>query len=390
MAFVKPSTITNDTGAYEYKQGVSSNSFNYIDNSFPNMLDKTGDFITGAIVVNSGGTYEFQSGSSLTIDSGATVTISSGAIENVSGQLNLLTGSLLDIKSGSTFTIESGSTTTFHGTATVVSGGVLDTAAGGNLTVHGTETFYSGSNLTTNTGSTATFNGTVNLAATSVVAIHGTTALDATLTVNSTGTISVASSGTVSFASGGILTIPSGTVYTTQVWPSWITPVTRNIILNTSLGQAGSGSTWNYQSTGGVLSGAVGSVLVVPLVLAHNGATLSSVTVNMIVGNSHAGGVPAVFPQVAVYRTDTAGNVVSLSTQTIQTFGTTPGFGTAPATGADWYNSGLFWNLVYTCNQNNVIDNGNYTYTLKIQDELGTNSETTNVYYNNNLNSRLN
>lgn len=55
--FVKPSTTTGIAGPYSYKNGMSSPTQSYIDNSFPNILDKTGDNITGLIFLITGGGF---------------------------------------------------------------------------------------------------------------------------------------------------------------------------------------------------------------------------------------------------------------------------------------------------------------------------------------------
>jgi hypothetical protein len=52
VTFVKPSTVSTGIGAYDYKGSVGYPSQNYIDNNFPNILDKTGDTVNGNIVFN--------------------------------------------------------------------------------------------------------------------------------------------------------------------------------------------------------------------------------------------------------------------------------------------------------------------------------------------------
>lgn len=49
MTLLKPSSITNQSGVYGFKGSLPSSAQNYIDNSFPNILNKTGDNITGTI-----------------------------------------------------------------------------------------------------------------------------------------------------------------------------------------------------------------------------------------------------------------------------------------------------------------------------------------------------
>ena len=140
MTFVKPSTITNQTGAYAYKRGVSSPSFNYIDNNFPNMLDKTGDFVTGTVTFNSGSLLVMESGSLLDIVSGISFANSSyiyGNLTFYATDTNPSITQLTMIADVATNTLTLQSQSAYASAATNVNGGgfVIATgnaAAGGN------------------------------------------------------------------------------------------------------------------------------------------------------------------------------------------------------------------------------------------------------------------
>jgi hypothetical protein len=81
MTLVKPSTITSQSGAYQYKGQLTSPSLNYIDNQFPNLIDNTGGTMQGILTI--------ANGAAINVLSGGTVTVQSG------GDINMLTGSLL-------------------------------------------------------------------------------------------------------------------------------------------------------------------------------------------------------------------------------------------------------------------------------------------------------
>ena len=78
MTFVKPSSVTVQTGAYAYKGGVTSASMDYIDNSFPNILDTAGGgTITGPITLDS----------ILTLGTGGFIVIPVGTEMQVGGEI---------------------------------------------------------------------------------------------------------------------------------------------------------------------------------------------------------------------------------------------------------------------------------------------------------------
>ena len=64
-AFVRPSTVTGLTSPYGYKGGLPSSAQDYIDINFPNILNKTGDTITGTITLASTAILNFATGSLL-------------------------------------------------------------------------------------------------------------------------------------------------------------------------------------------------------------------------------------------------------------------------------------------------------------------------------------
>ena len=84
MTFSKPSSETGSVGFYQFKGLMPSYAQNYIDNQFPNCLDKSsaGDSISGHIQLLSGAELEADSGSSIVVDSGATLTLIDGLTLN--------------------------------------------------------------------------------------------------------------------------------------------------------------------------------------------------------------------------------------------------------------------------------------------------------------------
>jgi hypothetical protein len=107
----------------------------------------------------------------------------------------------------------------------------------------------------------------------------------------------------------------------------------------------------------------------------HDGATLATVTIWLIVADAHAGGVPGTLPNFAVYRDNlTSSALQSLLSTTTVVFSPTPG------TGAAWYAAGARQSFTMTCDQNNVIDKSTYIYYLNLQDENGANAVAGNYY----------
>lgn len=156
MTFVKPSSNTTSTGAFKYKGYIPNPSMNYIDNSFPNILDKTGDTISGVISLANLGGITGLNGSTLTMNTGSTTslagTITLGGTLSLTGALSHQSGSTDTLLSGSTFTANSGSTMALNGTIT--STATITTAFGASITLNATP-------LTLGSGSTATLGGAV-------------------------------------------------------------------------------------------------------------------------------------------------------------------------------------------------------------------------------------
>jgi hypothetical protein len=116
----------------------------------------------------------------------------------------------------------------------------------------------------------------------------------------------------------------------------------------------------------------------VPLDFLHHGATLNSLAFVFAVGASHTG-VPAQLPQFSIYRSPLAigasaySSSVALSTTAAQSPAT-------PGSGSIWYDSGVNQQMVYGCNQANVIDTTQYAYFAVIEDENSTNAIAGNLY----------
>lgn len=89
MTFHKPSTDSTSIGAFTYKGLISSTAMDYIDNSFTNILDKTGDTITGPITIGTGGNISIASGQSITGLSGGALTMNSGSTTTINGAFNV-------------------------------------------------------------------------------------------------------------------------------------------------------------------------------------------------------------------------------------------------------------------------------------------------------------
>lgn len=108
----------------------------------------------------------------------------------------------------------------------------------------------------------------------------------------------------------------------------------------------------------------------------HDGATLSTVNVNVVVNPAHSGSISGwVPPKLSVLRAPavTGGSIVALSSTAQQS--------PAPGTLTAWNSfTNAFNFFTYTCNQNNVIDRSAYIYYATLVDENGTNSLSGNVY----------
>jgi hypothetical protein len=134
MVFVKPSSVTIDAGAYAYKSGVTSASFNYIDNNFVNILDKTGDTATGTI--NFTGPVNFS----------GLVNYNADTVDFTTCVINAQTNTAINV-SGSSFISLATSSALIVGNsclAEIASGGTFGIATGGQLFSDGYCNFHSG------------------------------------------------------------------------------------------------------------------------------------------------------------------------------------------------------------------------------------------------------
>jgi hypothetical protein len=375
MTFSKPSTITSQTGAYRYKGGFSSVSSNYIDNSFPYMLDKRGDVITGELQIVSGGNITIQTGGSITgtglsigngnivfsgssgmqFDNTSTLTMSDtssiiiGATASLSnaGTLNMTSSGIFNLESGATFNVQPG------GLLQVVTGGAaLQVGSGSSLNMQ------PGSNLYLDNCSTMIISGTTTLSA------------SATLTTSGTAFLTMGSGSTLTMSSGSTLNI-HGT-FKSDSFAAWNVLPGRIMIESTTSGYPVSG-TW----TGApqfVYDNAAGGIWAQQLQRTHNGATLVQIIVGLAVGTGHSN-VPANRPSLSLvrYAWNNMFAYEPLSTTDPQVFPN-------PGSGSAYYAGGAQQSMTYVCNQNNVIDNTTYIYALLITDESGANSEALNAF----------
>ena len=113
----------------------------------------------------------------------------------------------------------------------------------------------------------------------------------------------------------------------------------------------------------------------------HEGATLASVSVGLLVVGVHSG-VPASLPSLSVQRVHLVPGSALPAPQTLKSTDSGSGipFSPTPATGAAWHDSGNLQELVYSCDQNHTIDNVNYVYFLVLTDEHGSNAVAGNTY----------
>ena len=101
--------------------------------------------------------------------------------------------------------------------------------------------------------------------------------------------------------------------------------------------------------------------LAIPGRYLHNGATLSTITMNYRVGRPHSA-LPIVQPALQCYRVTTAGVQAALAAGAAQV---------ADASAQAYYAAGNKKSLVLTCTTNNVIDTSQYTYLVKWIEETG-------------------
>lgn len=388
MTTKKPSTVTSATGAYAYKSGVSSTATNYIDNTFPNLLDKTGDYagIGGGVT----GEIEFLSGSSLVFDTGAVLQFTGSSVLAFGSTSELIfnNSSILEMNDTSNLIVGSSASLLCGGTLNITSGGTFHLKSTGTMHIESgaTQTVDSGGNITFSAGSTATVSGSanINFGSGSNLNMNAGSYLTCTdQTTNFTGSsqiIEISSGATFILpnSAGSFLTVGTGNTlnvhgtHKTDVWPQWNTAQLRSIIESTTSGIAISG-TW----AGGlqfVYDTGTGGVWAQQLYRTHHGATLYQLFVGLSVGTSHAS-VPAVRPSLSLIRYNWTGMFSPQALSTVD-----PQYFPNPGSGAAYYNGGAQQYMNYVCNQNNVIDNENYIYVLSITDESGAGSQINNAF----------
>lgn len=151
---------------------------------------------------------------------------------------------------------------------------------------------------------------------------------------------------------------------------------TRNMQYPTARG-AIPASGWSVSFVAGfpqLLGNAGTTVILIPFP-AHNGATISQVTMYLQVTQPHAN-VPAVLPALNIVRAkNNAGNATSDLLKTSDQL-----FTPAPGSGAAWFNGGSLQSWTCVTNQNNVVDTTQYDYFVKLIDENGGNSLANNTY----------
>jgi hypothetical protein len=163
-------------------------------------------------------------------------------------------------------------------------------------------------------------------------------------------------------------------------WPTFSTARGRTVT-RVPAPLAGLTGSWSYYLTyPGLLGpGNGGGTLLLKLDPLHDGATLQNVIVALIVTASHSGGGSIsgmTMPSLSVYAYpfNTPSGALALSSTATQ-------YAVNPGTGSAWYNGGALQEVVYTCNQNNVIASSANTYSISLTDESGTGSFSGNVFY---------
>jgi len=379
MTFSKPYP-----GTFAYEGTIPSQAMNYINDNFTHILDKTGDNATNGGGIS--GRVDVLSGANLQIQSGGVITLNGGTINYSSGTLVFNGSSAIAFNDTSGFTFNGSGNAIFGSSASLLMAGTLNITSGATLGINsgGTMHVKSGATATVDNGGHLAIagGGEIAVASGGQVNLNAGSFLNLTsqTTVITGSLVEVTGASTVIFNNSGasFLTIGTGNTFNvhgthkTDVWPSWNSPITRQVIESTTSGIAASG-TWG----GGlqfVYDTGVGGVWVMQLQRSHNKATLNQIFVGLSVGGSHSA-VPANRPSLSLirYRWDGMFNPQALSTVDPQVFPN-------PGSGAAYYNSGNQQFMNYVCNQNNVIDNENYIYVLSITDESGANSVANNAF----------
>jgi hypothetical protein len=182
--------------------------------------------------------------------------------------------------------------------------------------------------------------------------------------------------GPVVIARGGNLKTGSSSPLLSNV-PLYSSPRTRTFVHPCAMGRPSDRFMWRARRADGSMqsvaqsyvhwaNGVQPAVLTVPL-RCHQGATLSSVTVNYRVGWPHAT-LPKKMPALRITRCDAGGNVVAMTSQAAGADVAGLVYAAKPATAAAW--SGA-QSITAVCDTANVIDRSNYTYWAEIVEEQG-------------------
>lgn len=190
MAFNNPFS-----GTFSYQGMIPSSAMNYINNNFPNCLDKVGgDTISGNVTVT--GSLSLSGSAQLNVSGSSQLNLTGGTTLAVYSPASIILGTLVNLgvagypatmlinnnsqlfHHGST-TFSTDATTTQYGTWTwttthsqIYSGGTI----GGTINYNGAlMSLGSSSSLTVSTGSSLTVNGNFTTSSTAAVAIGGTT-----------------------------------------------------------------------------------------------------------------------------------------------------------------------------------------------------------------------
>ena len=103
---------------------------------------------------------------------------------------------------------------------------------------------------------------------------------------------------------------------------------------------------------------------------AHDGATLTSLSVSFRVGAPHTA-LPTLMPSVRVLQIDTNGNPAVMTSLAAGADVNGYVYMPKPSSAAAWTNNLLTQTLVVPCDQNNAIDVGRYGYVVELVDEQG-------------------
>lgn len=255
---------------------------------------------------------------------------------SISGALNFLSGSVVNFESGSSLFLQSGSLTEIDSGATlfVDGGGVIEVRSGG----------------------------LIELDAGSLLVVFGAGGIKSEI---ASGIQATAPGGFDSMVPGGFR-LNDGSSTNTALG-SFANARTKSYQFPLALGVLVLAAGWNGAGTGFTGPGDGGATSQGSIFdFTHDGATLASVIVTFQVADPHAGGAPGVPPTIDIRRIDlqAAAPAVDVSLRSGGPVGFTTG-----GSGAAWYAGGNLKQQVFTCDQNNVINNARYVYYAKITDE---------------------